>query len=68
MSKLALNSESEVRETFNDMYNRLSKQYDVKGMLIERMVPPGLVELIVGLQTDSAVWTNYHGWIGWDIY
>ena len=50
--KVGLNSESEVRETFNDMYNRLSKQYDVKGMLIERMVPPGLVELIVGLQTD----------------
>lgn len=50
--KVGLNSESEVRETFNDMYNRLAKQYDVKGMLIERMVPPGLVELIVGLQTD----------------
>src|SRR6188472_4494092 len=50
--KVGLNSESEVRETFNDMYNRLAKQYDVKGMLIERMVPSGLVELIVGLQTD----------------
>src|SRR6266487_25668 len=36
--KVGLNSESQVTETFNEMYSRLSKQYDVKGMLIERMV------------------------------
>ena len=33
------------------MYDRLSKDYDVKGVLLEKMVPKG-IELIVGLQND----------------
>jgi 3-hydroxypropionyl-CoA synthetase (ADP-forming) len=33
------------------MYVRLSKEYDVKGILLEKMVPKG-VEMIVGLQND----------------
>jgi 3-hydroxypropionyl-CoA synthetase (ADP-forming) len=50
--KVGVNSESEVRETFEDMYSRLSKQFDVKGVLIEKMVAPGIAELIIGLQND----------------
>jgi 3-hydroxypropionyl-CoA synthetase (ADP-forming) len=50
--KVGLNSELEVRETFNEMYGRLSKKFNVKGMLIEKMVPKGVAELIVGLQND----------------
>jgi 3-hydroxypropionyl-CoA synthetase (ADP-forming) len=50
--KIGLNSESEVRETFDEMYNRLSNKFNVKGMLIEKMVPKGVAELIVGLQND----------------
>jgi len=50
--KVGLNSELEVRETFNEMYGRLSKKFNVKGMLIEKMVPKGITELIVGLQND----------------
>jgi 3-hydroxypropionyl-CoA synthetase (ADP-forming) len=50
--KVGLNSELEVRETFDEMYNRLSTQFNVKGMLIEKMVPKGVAELIVGLQND----------------
>jgi 3-hydroxypropionyl-CoA synthetase (ADP-forming) len=50
--KVGLSSESEIHETFIDMYHRLSNQFDVKGMLIEKMVPPGLAELIIGLQND----------------
>ena len=50
--KVGLNSELEVRETFNEMYGRLSKKFNVKGMLIEKMVPKGVTELIVGLQND----------------
>src|SRR6266571_6696048 len=49
--KVGLASEAEVRETFVDMHERLSKQYEVKGILLEKMVPQG-VELIVGLQND----------------
>jgi 3-hydroxypropionyl-CoA synthetase (ADP-forming) len=50
--KVGLDSEEEVREAFNDMYGRLTKQYgSVKGVLLEKMVPPG-VEIIVGLQND----------------
>jgi 3-hydroxypropionyl-CoA synthetase (ADP-forming) len=49
--KVGLNSTLEVHETFNDMYKRLSNQYDVKGILLEKMVPSG-VELIIGLQND----------------
>ena len=50
--KIGLNSELEVRETFDEMYNRLSNRFNVKGMLIEKMVPKGVAELIVGLQND----------------
>lgn len=50
--KVGLNSELQVRETFNEMYGRLSKKFNVKGMLIEKMVPKGVTELIVGLQND----------------
>src|SRR5918996_2982004 len=49
--KVGLENENAVRETFLDMYNRLSKDYSVKGVLLEKMVPKG-IELIVGLQND----------------
>src|SRR5919197_4920948 len=49
--KVGLSSPLEVHETFNDMYKRLSNQYDVKGILLEKMVPSG-IELIIGLQND----------------
>ncbi len=49
--KVGVASEQDVRETFDDMYGRLSKEYNVRGVLLEKMVPPG-VELIVGLQYD----------------
>ncbi len=49
--KVNVSSEQQVREVFNDMYGRLSGKYNVKGVLLEKMVPPG-VELIVGLQYD----------------
>lgn len=50
--RVGLNSEEEVRQTFTDLYARLSKEYEVKGVLLEKMVPKG-IELIVGLQNDS---------------
>jgi 3-hydroxypropionyl-CoA synthetase (ADP-forming) len=50
--KVGLNSEAAVKETFNDMHGRLSKQYNIKGVLLEKMAAPG-AELIVGLQNDS---------------
>jgi 3-hydroxypropionyl-CoA synthetase (ADP-forming) len=34
------------------MYDRLSKQYQIKGILLEKMVPPG-IEIIIGLQNDA---------------
>ena len=49
--KVGLASEAEVRETFVDMHGRLSNQYETKGILLEKMVPPG-IEMIVGLQND----------------
>jgi 3-hydroxypropionyl-CoA synthetase (ADP-forming) len=49
--KIGLEDEESVKAAFNDMYNRLSKDYDVKGVLLEKMVPKG-VEMIVGLQND----------------
>jgi 3-hydroxypropionyl-CoA synthetase (ADP-forming) len=49
--KVGIKSEEEAKESFLDMYSRLSKEYDVKGVLLEKMVPKG-VELIVGLQND----------------
>jgi len=50
--KVGLNSEDEVRKTFDDMFYRLKEKFDVKGVLLEKMVPNG-VELIIGLQNDS---------------
>ena len=52
--KVGLDNVNDVKKTFNDMYGRLSKKkgVDVKGILLEKMVPKG-VELIVGLQNDS---------------
>jgi 3-hydroxypropionyl-CoA synthetase (ADP-forming) len=49
--KIDLKNEEDVKTAFNDMYVRLSKEYDVKGVLLEKMVPKG-VEMIVGLQND----------------
>ena len=49
--KIDLRDEESVKSAFNDMYGRLSKDYDVKGVLLEKMVPKG-VEMIVGLQND----------------
>lgn len=50
--KVGLQNEAQVSEAFRDMHSRLSKQYNtVKGVLLEKMVPPG-AELIVGLQND----------------
>lgn len=51
--KVGLQNEKEVKKAFVDMYPRLSKKkgVDVKGVLLEKMVPQG-VELIVGLQND----------------
>lgn len=50
--KVDLKDEQEVKSAFNDMYGRLAKQYDIKGVLLEKMVPRG-VEMIVGLQNDT---------------
>lgn len=50
--KVGLQTEAAVIETFNDMYGRLSKQFNVKGVLLEKMAAPGGIELIVGLQND----------------
>ena len=43
-----------LKKTFDDMFNRLSKKkgIDVKGILLEKMVPKDGVELIVGIQND----------------
>jgi 3-hydroxypropionyl-CoA synthetase (ADP-forming) len=49
--KVGLLNQAQAREAFADMHGRLSKQHNVKGMLLEKMVPSG-VELIVGLQND----------------
>jgi 3-hydroxypropionyl-CoA synthetase (ADP-forming) len=50
--KIDLKNEQDVRAAFTDMYDRLSREYDVKGVLLEKMVPKG-AEMIVGLQNDS---------------
>jgi 3-hydroxypropionyl-CoA synthetase (ADP-forming) len=50
--KVGLQNKSEVKDAFNDIYGRLSKQYKVKGLLLEKMASAGGVELIVGLQND----------------
>jgi 3-hydroxypropionyl-CoA synthetase (ADP-forming) len=49
--KVGLQNDTQVKEAFSDMHGRLSQQYNVKGVLIEKMVPQG-AELIVGLQND----------------
>jgi 3-hydroxypropionyl-CoA synthetase (ADP-forming) len=49
--KIGLKSEEEVGRAFDDMYGRLSTKYHTKGVILERMVDPGL-EVIVGLQND----------------
>jgi len=51
--KVGLQNELAVKETFKDMHDRLSKKYNVKGVLLEKMAAPGGIELIVGLQNDS---------------
>ncbi|HEY9385837.1 MAG TPA: acetate--CoA ligase family protein [Nitrososphaeraceae archaeon] len=50
--KVGLKTEEEVRNTFDEMFERLSKKYNTKGVILEKMVPQG-VEVIVGLQNDS---------------
>lgn len=50
--KVGLQNEAQVKEAFSDMHGRLSKEYNVKGVLLEKMVPQG-AELIVGLQNDA---------------
>lgn len=50
--KVGLQNEAQVKEAFSDMHDRLSQQYSVKGVLLEKMVPQG-AELIVGLQNDA---------------
>src|SRR5690348_14419127 len=40
--KVDLKNEADVKSAFNDMYGRLAKQYDVKGILLEKMVPKGV--------------------------
>jgi 3-hydroxypropionyl-CoA synthetase (ADP-forming) len=49
--RVGLRTEQEVRDAFDDMYARLSSKYDTKGVILEKMVDPGL-EIIVGLQND----------------
>jgi len=49
--KVGLKSEDDVKKAFDDMYHRLKEKFDVKGVLLEKMVPNG-IELIVGLQND----------------
>ncbi|MEM4278652.1 MAG: acetate--CoA ligase family protein [Candidatus Nitrosocaldus sp.] len=50
--RVGVRSEQEVRDAFNDMYGRLASRYEVKGILLEKMMPQG-VEMIVGLQYDE---------------
>src|SRR5688500_10616211 len=49
--KTGLTSEGEVVNAFNDMNDRLRKDFEIRGILLEKMVPSG-VELIVGSQND----------------
>ena len=53
--KVGIDNVADVKKTFNDMYGRLSKKkgVDVKGILLEKMVPKGGVELFVGIQKDA---------------
>ena len=49
--KVGIASSSEAKTVFSEMYDRLSKEYQIKGILLEKMVPPG-IEIIIGLQND----------------
>ena len=51
--KVGIDNVTDVKKIFNDMHGRLSKKkdVDVKGILLEKMVPKG-VELIVGIQNE----------------
>ncbi|HYY67586.1 MAG TPA: acetate--CoA ligase family protein, partial [Nitrososphaeraceae archaeon] len=49
--RVGLKTEEEVLEAVNDMLDRLSSKYHTKGVILEKMVDPGL-EVIVGLQND----------------
>jgi len=50
--KVGIINEAQAKQAFEDMHGRLSKQYNVKGVLLEKMAAPGGIELIVGLQND----------------
>src|SRR5688572_10642427 len=50
--KVGISNTTQAQDAFNDMHGRLSKQYNVKGVLLEKMAAPGGIELIVGLQND----------------
>src|SRR5690348_312280 len=50
--KVGLKSEQEVVKAFEEVYFGLKEKYNVKGILLEKMVPKG-VEIIVGLQNDA---------------
>ncbi len=52
--KVGLNNVADVKKTFKSLYGLLSKKngVDVKGILLEKMVPKGGIELIVGIQND----------------
>jgi 3-hydroxypropionyl-CoA synthetase (ADP-forming) len=49
--RIGLKTDKEVLEAVNDMHERLSSKYHTKGVILEKMVDPGL-EVIVGLQND----------------
>ena len=65
--KTGLASEDEVVNAFNDMYDRLRKDFEIRGILLEKMVPSG-VELIVGLQKQSSIWSSNNVWTRWRVY
>ena len=52
--KFDINTVSDVKNTFNEMYERFSKKkgVDVKGILLEKKIPKDGIELIVGLRND----------------
>ncbi|MGI0023955.1 MAG: acetate--CoA ligase family protein, partial [Nitrososphaera sp.] len=50
--KVGITTEAQAEEAVSDMLGRLSNQYNVKGVLLEKMAAPGGIELIVGLQSD----------------
>ncbi len=50
--RVGITTEVQAEEAVSDMLGRLSSQYSVKGVLLEKMAAPGGIELIVGLQND----------------